>query len=162
LHITDIRADSQIDALHLCEKCAQDYFSHACHKTGVNKAGVSANKATGDFTLDDLRKQINMIAKMGGMPELLAQLENTENMISGAKRPEQAIQRMQGIIDSMTTWERRNPDIIDLSRRRRIAAGSGAQPHEVGEFITQFYQVRTLTRQMKFITGFQGDVGPAA
>jgi signal recognition particle subunit SRP54 len=48
----------------------------------------------------------------------------------------------------MTKAERRNPDLIDLNRRRRIAAGSGTQPHEVKQFIAQFDQVRVLMRQM--------------
>jgi signal recognition particle subunit SRP54 len=52
------------------------------------------------------------------------------------------------MIDSMTKAERRNPDVIDIGRRRRIAAGSGTEPHEVKQFIGQFDQVRTLMRQM--------------
>jgi signal recognition particle subunit SRP54 len=52
------------------------------------------------------------------------------------------------MIDSMTKEERRNPDLIDMSRRRRIAAGSGTEPHEVKQFLNQFDQVRGLMRQM--------------
>jgi signal recognition particle subunit SRP54 len=52
------------------------------------------------------------------------------------------------MIDAMTKEERRNPDIIDISRRRRIAAGSGTEPHEIKQFLGQFDQVRTLFRQM--------------
>jgi signal recognition particle subunit SRP54 len=58
------------------------------------------------------------------------------------------LQRIQGMIDSMTKEERRNPDIIDISRRRRIASGSGTEPHEIKQFLVQFEQVRTLMRQM--------------
>jgi signal recognition particle subunit SRP54 len=52
------------------------------------------------------------------------------------------------MIDSMTKEERRNPDLIDMSRRRRIAAGSGTEPQDVKQFLNQFQQVRTLMRQM--------------
>src|SRR5436305_4993139 len=52
------------------------------------------------------------------------------------------------MIDAMTKAELRNPDVIDLSRRRRIAAGSGTEPHEIKQFLGQFDQVRTLMRQM--------------
>ena len=55
---------------------------------------------------------------------------------------------MIGIIDSMTKAERSDPDLIDLSRRRRIASGSGTEPHEVKQFLFQFDQARTLMRQM--------------
>ena len=54
----------------------------------------------------------------------------------------------KGMVDSMTKKERADPDIIDLSRRRRIAEGSGTEPHEVKQFLFQFDQARTLMRQM--------------
>jgi signal recognition particle subunit SRP54 len=69
-------------------------------------------------------------------------------MIPEGEDPEDAFRRIQGMIDSMTKAERRNPDIIDINRRRRIAAGSGTEPHEIKQFLGQFEQVRTLMRQM--------------
>ena len=62
--------------------------------------------------------------------------------------PEEAFKRIQGMIDSMTKEERRNPDVIDINRRRRIASGSGTEPHEVKQFLAQFEQIRVLMRQM--------------
>jgi len=59
------------------------------------------------------------------------------------------------MIDSMTKEERRNPDVIDLGRRRRIATGSGTEPHEIKQFLGQFDQVRTLMRQMASMSLFQ-------
>ena len=70
------------------------------------------------------------------------------DMIPEGEDPEAALKRIQGMIDSMTKEERRNPDVIDISRRRRIAAGSGTEPHEIKQFLDQFDQVRTLMRQM--------------
>jgi signal recognition particle subunit SRP54 len=102
----------------------------------------------GDFTLDDFRKQFEQLKKMGPMKDVLASMPGMSEMIPDGEDPEQAFRRIQGMIDSMTKSERRNPDVIDINRRRRIAAGSGTEPHEVKQFIGQFEQVRTLMRQM--------------
>src|SRR5262249_13443210 len=104
--------------------------------------------AEGDFTLDDFRKQFVQMQKMGGMRDLMSRMPGMSDMIPDGEDPETALKRIQGMIDSMTKEERRNPDIIDISRRRRIAAGSGTEPHEIKQFVNQFDQVRTLMRQM--------------
>jgi hypothetical protein len=90
-----------------------------------------------------------------------------------AKDPEVAFKRIQGMIDSMTKTERVNPDIIDLTRRRRIAAGSGTDPSEIKQFLNHFDQVRDLMKKMakmsiweriKMVTGMsqQGAFMPGA
>jgi signal recognition particle subunit SRP54 len=105
--------------------------------------------AKGDFTLDDFRKQFEMLAKMGSMGDLLKSLPGgLSQMIPEGEDPEMAVKRLRGMIDSMTKEERRNPDVIDINRRRRIAAGSGTEPHEVKQFLGQFEQVRVVMRQM--------------
>jgi signal recognition particle subunit SRP54 len=103
--------------------------------------------AEGDFTLDDFRKQFEQLKQMG-MRDLLSRLPGMSEMIPAGEDPEEAMGRIQGMIDSMTKEERRNPDIIDISRRRRIAAGSGTEPHEIKQFLAQFEQARTWMRQM--------------
>jgi signal recognition particle subunit SRP54 len=124
--------------------------------------GASKKEAAGDFTLDDFRKQLGMMAKIGDVGELLRQMPGIGDMSPGGEGLEEAVKRLQGIIDSMTKQERRDPDIIDLSRQRRIAVGSGTEPHEVKQFLGQFDQVRTLMQQMaqmpmwlrlRFLTG---------
>jgi signal recognition particle subunit SRP54 len=102
----------------------------------------------GDFTLDDFRKQFEQLQKMGPMKDILASMPGMGDMIPEGEDPEVALKRIRGMIDSMTREERRNPDVIDLSRRRRIARGSGVEPHEIKQFLGQFDQVRTLMRQM--------------
>jgi signal recognition particle subunit SRP54 len=102
----------------------------------------------GDFTLDDFRKQFAQLQKMGPMKELLASMPGMSEMIPEGEDPETALKRIQGMIDSMTKEERRNPDVIDINRRRRIAAGSGTEPHEIKQFLTQFETVRDLMRKM--------------
>jgi signal recognition particle subunit SRP54 len=102
----------------------------------------------GDFTLDDFKKQFAQMKQMGPMKDIMASMPGMGDMIPEGEDPEKAVNRIQGIIDSMTKQERRNPDIIDIGRRRRIAAGSGTEPHEIKQFLNQFEQVRTLMRQM--------------
>jgi signal recognition particle subunit SRP54 len=102
----------------------------------------------GDFNLDDFRKQFQAMSKMGGMKDLMGQMPGMSDMIPEGEDPEVAMKRIQGMIDSMTKEERRDPDLIDIPRRRRIAAGSGTEPHEIKQFLNHFDQVRALMRQM--------------
>lgn len=101
----------------------------------------------GDLSLDDFRKQFEMIAQIG-MKDMIGSMPGMSDMIPEGEDPEQALKRIQGMIDSMTLAEKKDPDIIDIGRRRRIAAGSGTEPHEVKQFLNQFDQVRGLMRQM--------------
>lgn len=102
----------------------------------------------GTFTLDDFRKQFEQLKKMGPMRDLLATMPGMSEMIPEGEDPEVMFRRIQGMIDAMTRAERRNPDIIDLQRRRRIAAGSGVQASDVKQFLGHFDQVRDLMRKM--------------
>jgi signal recognition particle subunit SRP54 len=104
--------------------------------------------AKGDFTLDDFRKQFEQMAKMGGIKELIGNMPGMGELIPEGEDPDTAVKRIQGMVDAMTKEERRNPDIIDLSRRRRIATGSGTEPHEIKQFVAQFDTMRTMMRQM--------------
>ncbi|MBV9125122.1 MAG: signal recognition particle protein [Planctomycetes bacterium] len=103
--------------------------------------------AEGDFTLEDFRLQFDQLKKMG-MRDVISRMPGMSDMIPEGEDPEKALTRIQGMIDSMTKEERRNPDLIDLGRRRRIAEGSGTEPHEVKQFLNQFSQIRVLMRQM--------------
>ncbi|MSQ95867.1 MAG: signal recognition particle protein [Gemmataceae bacterium] len=102
----------------------------------------------GDFNLNDFRKQFEQMAKMGGMKDLMSNMPGMGELIPEGEDPDVAIKRIQGMIDSMTKDERKNPDVIDLSRRRRIAEGSGTEPHDIKQFLNQFAQVRTIMRQI--------------
>lgn len=108
----------------------------------------------GNFTLDDFRKQFSQIQKMG-MKNMMGMMPGMSEMVPEGEDPEAALPRIQGMIDSMTKEERRNPDVIDLSRRRRIAAGSGTQAHEVKQFLGQFDQIRSLMKQMASMSIWQ-------
>jgi signal recognition particle subunit SRP54 len=107
-----------------------------------------------DFTLDDFRRQMDQIQRMG-MKDLLGRLPGTSEMVSGDEDPDVALNRIRQIIGAMTAEERSNPDIIDSSRRSRIATSSGTQPSDVEEFLAQFGQVRALMRQMASMSLWQ-------
>ncbi len=108
----------------------------------------------GNFTLDDFRKQFQMIAQVG-MKDMISRMPGMAEMIPEGEDPEVALKRVQGMIDAMTKKERRDPDLIDQSRRRRIAAGAGVEPHEVKQFLQQFDQVRALMKQMASMSVWQ-------
>ncbi len=108
----------------------------------------------GNFTLEMFRSQFQMIAKMG-MKDMLGRMPGMADMIPEGEDPEEALKRVQGMIDSMTKKEKLDPDSIDPNRRRRIAKGSGVEPHEVNQFLKQFDQVRALMKQMSQMSMWQ-------
>ncbi|HMK86489.1 MAG TPA: signal recognition particle protein [Steroidobacteraceae bacterium] len=103
------------------------------------------------FDLADLREQLSQLQKMGGMSALLdklpAQLQANAAAASGAVNP-RTLKRQMGIIDSMTPRERRRPEIIDGSRKRRIAAGAGVQLPEVNRLLKQFDQMQKTMKKL--------------
>ena len=159
----------QGDLMGLIEKVAQ-----VQEQLGQEELEKQQKKlADGDFTLDDFRKQFEQIQKMGSMKDIMSRMPGMEGMIPEGEDPEDSMKRITGMINSMTKAERRNPDIIDIGRRRRIAGGSGTEPHEIKQFLNQFEQVRTLMRQMakmsmwerlKMVTGLSkmGALNPGA
>jgi signal recognition particle subunit SRP54 len=102
----------------------------------------------GDFTIDDFRKQFEQMKKMGPIKDVLGAMPGMDGLIPDGEDPESSVRRIQGIVDSMTKEERRNPDVIDINRRRRIAAGSGTEPHEIKQFLATFDHMRTIMRDM--------------
>ena len=107
--------------------------------------------AKGKFDLDDFRKQIGTMKKMGSMRDLMSKIPGMDQMgmenLDGIDADEE-VKRIQGIIDSMTPAERRDPSLIDISRRRRIAAGSGVDPADVSGLVKQFDAMAAVVKQM--------------
>ncbi|MBP7828831.1 MAG: signal recognition particle protein [Kiritimatiellae bacterium] len=106
------------------------------------------------FTLEDFLAQIQQVKKLGPMENLLEMMPGAD-MLRGRIRPEQAGQvaaewkRAEAVIRSMTPGERRNPDILNAGRRRRIAAGSGTTVQDVNAVLHQYEQARRMARQFK-------------
>jgi signal recognition particle subunit SRP54 len=104
-----------------------------------------------EFTLDDLLDQIKQIRKLGSMRSILGMLPGIGKQVRDAQIDEGQLDRVQAIILSMTPKERREPTVIDGSRRKRIAAGSGTSVQQVNQVLQQYRQMRKLMKQ--FATG---------
>jgi len=105
----------------------------------------------GEFTLDDFKKMIGQTKKLGPINKIMGMLPGMGAMADmlGDVDAESDMRRLVGIIDSMTPDERRNPSkIVDQSRRRRIAAGAGVEPHEVNELVKQFDGMADIMKRM--------------
>jgi len=102
------------------------------------------------FTLEDFLKQMRQVRKMGPLGGLMRMLPGMDGMkqLKGAEIDEGELDRTEAIILSMTPDERANPALINGSRRKRIAAGSGSKVQHVNQLVKQFDQMRKLMRQM--------------
>ena len=102
------------------------------------------------FDLEDFRDQIQQMRKMGGIGALMDKMPGMGNVPDSVKAQvnDKEIVRMEAIISSMTAEERRSPDIIKGSRRRRIAAGSGTQVQDVNRLLKQFDQMQRMMKKM--------------
>lgn len=100
-----------------------------------------------EFTLDDYAKQIKKIRKVG-FKGMLAMLPGVPKEIRDAEIDEKKLGQIEAIISSMTKKERRNPDILNASRRRRIAMGSGTKVEDINRFINQYEQMRKTMKDV--------------
>jgi signal recognition particle subunit SRP54 len=105
----------------------------------------------GEFTLDDFRNMLGQTRKLGPINRIMSMLPGMGGMCEMMDQvdAEGDMTRLGGIVDSMTPAERRNPSkLIDQSRRRRIAAGAGVEPHEVNELVKQFDGMAAIMKEM--------------
>jgi signal recognition particle subunit SRP54 len=133
------------DVLSLVEQVQEQVDQEKAEKLAKK---ISSGK---NFDLSDLREQLTQLQRMGGMAALLdklpAQMQQNAAKAAGAVNP-QAVKRQIGIIDSMTPRERRRPDMIDNSRKRRIATGAGVQLPEVNRLLKQFDQMQKTMKKL--------------
>ena len=133
------------DVLSLIEK-AQESIDEKSAKDLEHKIRTST------FTLDDYLEQMGQLSKMGSLTDMLKMIPGLGNKLSNVDIDEGAVKKAQSkncaIIQSMTRMERRNPDILNASRRRRIAAGSGTTVQDVNLLLKQFEQARTMMKQV--------------
>ncbi|MEE8276360.1 MAG: signal recognition particle protein [Alphaproteobacteria bacterium] len=124
---------------------------------------LAAKVAKGDFDLDDLAQQLRQLTKMGGLGGVMAMLPGVakvKKQLDAARMDEKLLVRQEAIILSMTPEERRRPEIVKASRKRRIAAGSGATVQEVNRLLKQHQQMRTMMKRMGRL-GRKGRAGMA-
>jgi len=134
------------------------------------QAGVDAEEAqrmqeklrSAQFGLDDFLGQIRQMRKMGPLKEILAMVPGMGSALKDLPVDEGELDQTEAIIYSMTPKERSNPDLIDASRRRRIARGSGMEPQDVAGLVKSFGQVKELVRQMQTSGAFSGNRAAAA
>jgi signal recognition particle subunit SRP54 len=113
---------------------------------------LAAKMKKGSFDLDDLATQLQQMRKMGGMSGILGMLPGVgkiKQQLSDAQVDDRMIARQLAIIGSMTPKERRNPQILHASRKRRIAAGSGTAVPEVNKLLKQYQQMQTMMKRVK-------------
>ena len=120
----------------------------------AKQAAESAEKMlSGEFTLEDFRDQLRQVRKMGPIGQLLGMLPG--NMGGGMmsqvdpQEAEQSFVRIEAIINSMTPEERRKPKVINASRKRRIAKGSGTEVMEVNRLLRQFRDMQRMMKRLK-------------
>jgi signal recognition particle subunit SRP54 len=101
------------------------------------------------FTLDDFLDQMQQIRKMGPLTSLLKMMPGVGSQLGNLKVDDRDLDRLQAIITSMTPEERRNPAILNGSRRRRIAVGSGTNVQAVNQLVKQFGQMKKMMRQLQ-------------
>jgi signal recognition particle subunit SRP54 len=133
------------DILALVEQVTQGVDVAAAQKLADKvKSGTA-------FDLNDFLSQISQMKKMGGLAGLMDKLPTQMTAKAGAvdmDKAERDVRRMEGIICSMTALERRKPDLIKATRKRRIAAGAGVQVQEVNRMLNQFEQMRDMMKKM--------------
>ncbi|MEJ5989659.1 signal recognition particle protein [Ramlibacter sp. PS3R-8] len=125
-------------------------------QAGVNMESaqkLAAKVKSGEgFDLNDFLMQLQQMKQMGGLQNLMdkmpAQMQAKAGQVDMGKA-ERDIRRKEGIISSMTKLERRKPDIIKATRKRRIAAGAGVQVQEVNRLLNEFEQMQTMMKKMK-------------
>jgi signal recognition particle subunit SRP54 len=113
----------------------------------------------GSFDLDDFLKQMRQIRKMGPLSNLLAMIPGMGKMAKEIdhEATDQQLRHIEAIISSMTLDERRNPRIINASRKRRVARGSGTTVQEINELLSQFRQMQRMMKQLQ--SGKRGGLG---
>jgi signal recognition particle subunit SRP54 len=130
------------DVVTLVEKAQQQFDAE-------HAAQMQAKLVKGQFTLDDFLAQMRQMRKMGPLKEILKLIPGMGGgAMEGMQMDEEEIVRMEAIIQSMTPAEKADPAIVEASRRRRIARGSGAEPDDVSGMVKSFQMAAGMMKQM--------------
>ncbi len=129
------------DVVSLVEK-AQEEVSEA------EAEAMQAKMAKGEMTMEDFLKQLRTLRRMGPMKQILGLLPGLGPMLKDANVDEGMFDKTEAMIQSMTPQERKSPKVINPSRRRRIAQGSGTETNDVGQLVKQFSAISKVSKQM--------------
>ena len=141
------------DVVSLVEKAA-------AHIDAEKAARVAEKMRKGKFDLADLRDQLQQMQTMGGLGGLMGMMPGIakmKNQINAANLDDKVVKRQMAVIDSMTREERKNPDILKASRKKRIAAGAGLKVEEVNKLLKMHRNMADMMKAMG-----QGKRGPLA
>ena len=128
------------DVLTLIEK--------ATEAMGDEETIVTKGKVANDMTLEDFLDQMQQLKKLGPLQNVLGMLPGLGSKIKDVQIDDNAMKKPEAIIRSMTPQERRRPDVLNASRRKRIAAGAGVTVQDVNQLMRQFEQTRKMMKQM--------------
>ncbi len=129
------------DMLSLIEKAENELDTKQAEETARR---LAENK----FDMNDLLQQFESIQKMGSLKSVMSMLPGMEKQLRGVDIDDRQLLRIEAIIKSMTKKEREKPEILNASRKRRIAAGSGMKVEDVNRLLNQYEQMKKMFRQM--------------
>lgn len=137
------------DILTLIDKAQADFDE--------NKAREMERKLKkAEFDFNDFLEQMQQVKKMGGLTDIISMLPGVGKQLKDVEIDENALSSTEAIIYSMTKQERANPDILNLSRKKRIAAGAGVNINEVNALVKQFEQSKKMMKQFSGMMGGKG------
>ena len=130
------------DVVSLDERAQEQYDEEEARR-------IQKKIAKNQFGFDDFLKQIQQIKKMGNMKDLVGMIPGAGKMMKDVDIDDDAFKGIEAIIHSMTPEERSKPSVIDASRKRRIAKGSGTNVQEVNQLLKQFNQMSKMMKMMQ-------------
>lgn len=135
------------DITTLVEKAQAQFNEEEAKKL---EAKIRKNK----FDFSDFKAQLEQLKKMGNMKDMLAMIPGIGSKVKDIDIDENAFKGIEAMINSMTPEERADPDLIDMSRKKRIAKGSGKDIQELNNFLKQFQQMRDMMKNMNKLGAF--------
>src|ERR1700742_750022 len=132
------------DIVSLIDKAAQNIDAEKAMRT-------AERMRKGQFDLNDLREQLEGMIKMGGLGGLMGMMPGVAKMksqMAASNLDDKVLKRQIAIINSMTPQERRNPDVLKHSRKKRIAAGSGTKAEEINRLLKMHRQMADMMKMM--------------
>lgn len=146
----------QGDVVSLVEKAIENVDKEDAEK-------LAAKMMKGSFTLEDMLSQLKQIQKLGSIGGIMGMLPGMGKFVGAVEAAggDKIIKKQEAIILSMTPKERRNPDIIKASRKKRIALGAGVEIHEVNKLLKSYEQMSTMMKRMGKMGGMSKLLGSA-
>lgn len=137
------------DVLTLIEKAQESFDKDVAQK-------MEQRLRRNEFTLEDFLEQMQEVQKMGSLGDILKMIPGASRMNVNAEVDQKQWKRLEAIISSMTPDERRKPEMLDGSRKRRVAKGSGTSVQEVNRLLKQFSQTKKMVSQMSTFEKMMG------